>query len=290
MGGQEGRQCADPASDLCPATEPTRDCARRRRAADQDDRRPGPRRARAYARAAGPPVPVRQGARELGRGSRALRGPRARLRRLMQWQDNGFVLAARRHGESSLIVELLTRDHGRHAGLVRGGQSPRRRALLQPGNSVAAHWRGRLPEHLGTLDCELIEAHAARLLDDPDRLAALGAASALLLATLPEREPHADLYRSFAALLGALDSASSWPQAYVTWECGLLAALGFGLDLGSCAATGTNQDLAYVSPRSGRAVSREAGLPYHDKLLPLPAFLWRDELARPVDIVAGLDL
>ena len=103
------------------------------------------------------------------------------------------MLATRRHGESALIVELLTREHGRHAGLVRGGQSPRRRALLQPGNEIAAAWRGRLPEHLGTLDCELIEPHAARFLDDPDRLAALNAAVALLLAALPEREPHAGL-------------------------------------------------------------------------------------------------
>src|SRR5947199_5387091 len=108
----------------------------------------------------------------------------------MEWRDTGFVLATRRHGESALIAELLTREHGRHAGLVRGGQTPRRRALLQPGNAVAAQWRGRLAEHLGTLECELVAAHAARLLDDPDRLAALAAATALLQAALPEREPH----------------------------------------------------------------------------------------------------
>jgi DNA repair protein RecO (recombination protein O) len=243
----------------------------------------------------------------------------------MEWRDVGFVLSARRHGESALIAEFLTREHGRHAGLVRGGQSPRRRALLQAGNAVAATWRGRLPEHLGTFECELAEAHAARLLDDPGRLAALNAAVALLLAALPEREPHPDVYASFAALLGALtptllsrafpladppppagegrvgarsaggsglahDSAPAWVESYVLWECGLLAALGFGLDLGRCAATGTNEDLAYVSPRSGRAVSREAGRPYHDKLLPLPAFLWREAAADPADIVAGLAL
>jgi DNA repair protein RecO (recombination protein O) len=209
----------------------------------------------------------------------------------MEWRDTGFVLSARRHGEHALIVELLTRGHGRHAGLVRGGQSPRRRAVLQPGNAVAACWRGRLPEHLGALDCELVAAYAARLLDDPDRLAALNAAVALLLAALPEHEPHPDLYQAFAGLLAALDSPHSWPQAYVTWECQLLAALGFGLDLARCAATGTNQDLVYVSPRSGRAVSREAGLPYHDKLLPLPAFLWREQAPTdPADIVAGLVL
>jgi DNA repair protein RecO (recombination protein O) len=208
----------------------------------------------------------------------------------MEWRDTGFVLNTRRHGESALIVELLTAEHGRHAGLVRGGQSPRRRALLQPGNLLTASWRGRLPEHLGAFECELVEVHAAQLLDDPDRLAALSAAAALLLAALPEREPHADLYAAFAGLLAALDSPGGWAAAYVRWECRLLAALGFGLDLGHCAATGSSQNLAYVSPRSGRAVSREAGLPYRDKLLPLPEFLWRAASAGPADIVAGLSL
>ena len=212
----------------------------------------------------------------------------------MEWRDKGFVLSARRHGESALIVELLTREHGRHAGLVRGGQMPHRRAVLQPGNSVAARWRGRLPERLGMLDCELIEAHAARFLDDPDRLVALGAATALLLSVLPEREPHEGLYASLAGLLEALDSDHLWAQSYVAWECELLRGLGFGLDLVRCAATGTTDDLAYVSPRSGRAVSRAAGMPYHDKLLPLPGFLWREVPAsRPAsrnEIVAGLAL
>jgi DNA repair protein RecO (recombination protein O) len=207
----------------------------------------------------------------------------------MEWRDTGFVLTGRRHGESALIVELLTAEHGRHAGLVRGGQSPRRRAILQPGNLVSASWRGRLPQHLGTLDCELIDPHAARFLDDPDRLAALGAATSLLLAALPEREPHANLYASLAGLLNALDSGE-WAQSYVAWECDLLAGLGFGLDLGRCAATGASDDLAYVSPRSGRAVSRAAGLPYHDKLLPLPGFLWREAPASQAEIVAGLAL
>src|SRR5579863_7331936 len=131
----------------------------------------------------------------------------------MEWRDTGFVLSARRHGESALIVELLTAEHGRHAGLVRGGQSPRRRALLQPGNLVAATWRGRLPEHLGTLECELVTPHAARLLDDADRLAALAAATALLLAALPERQPHPDIYTLFDGLLTSLDSPSGWASA-----------------------------------------------------------------------------
>ena len=227
----------------------------------------------------------------------------------MEWRDIGFVLAARRHGESGLIAELLTRDHGRHAGLVRGGQSPRRRALFQPANHIVAHWRGRLPEHLGSFDCELVEAHAVWFLDDPDRLAAVTSAIALLLAALPEREPNADLYEAFAALLAALtpftpapasggrlgrghsaESIESWARSYVEWECGLLAALGFGLDLMRCAATGATDDLAFVSPRTGRAVSRAAAAPYRDKLLPLPRFMWRDSPAGRRDISVGLAL
>lgn len=208
----------------------------------------------------------------------------------MEWRDTGFVVAARRHGESGTIVELLTREHGRHLGLVRGGQSPKARAVLQPGNEVAAAWRGRLPEHLGTLACELARAHAARLIDDPDRLAGLAAAAAMVAATLPEREPHSDVFAAFAALLQALDSADIWPARYVEWECRLLAALGFGLDLTQCAATGATTDLAYVSPRSGRAVGRAAGRPYHDKLLRLPGFLWSEAVADGPEIAAGLRL
>jgi DNA repair protein RecO (recombination protein O) len=209
---------------------------------------------------------------------------------LTEWVDAAFVIAVRRHGESGLIVDLLTREHGRHLGLVRGGQSPRRRSMLQPGNAVAATWRGRLPEHLGTFDCELLRANAARLLDEPDRLAALVSATALLAVSLPEREPHADVFAGFAVLIEALDSAADWPARYVGWECGLLRSLGFGLDLTRCAATGATRDLAYVSPRTGRAVSREAGRPYHDKLLPLPEFLQHEAIATKADIAAGLTL
>jgi len=208
----------------------------------------------------------------------------------MQWRDAGFVLAARRHGESALIVELLTREHGRHAGLVRGGQSPKVRAVLQLGNEIAAVWRGRLAEHLGTVACELVRAHAARFLDDPDRLAGLTAAAALIAAALPEREPHPDVFGSFARLLEAIDSGIDWPAHYVGWERDLLAALGFGLDFTGCAVTGATTDLAYVSPRTGRAVSRAAGLPYHDKLLPLPDFLWQDGPASRSQIALGMAL
>jgi DNA repair protein RecO (recombination protein O) len=208
----------------------------------------------------------------------------------MQWQDTGFVLAARRHGESALIVELLTREHGRHAGLVRGGQSPKVRAVLQPGNEVAAAWRGRLNEHLGTMGCELVRAHAARFLDDAGRLAGLTSAAALVGAALPEREPHEDVFASFAQLIEAFDSAVDWPAQYVRWEQDLLGALGFGLDLRCCAVSGAMTDLAYVSPRTGRAVSRTAGLPYRDKLLLLPEFLWRDAPADEAQLVLGMSL
>jgi DNA repair protein RecO (recombination protein O) len=208
----------------------------------------------------------------------------------MEWRDTGFVLAARRHGESAVIVELLTREHGLHAGLVRGGQSQKLRAVLQPGNEVAAIWRGRLAEHLGTILCEMVRPHAARNLDDPDRLAALTAAAAVVAAALPEREPHPDVFASFSALIQTLDSQPSWPARYVYWERDLLAALGFGLDLERCAVTGATSDLGYVSPRTGRAVSRAAGLPYYDKLLALPEFLWRDGAADRHQIALGMKL
>jgi DNA repair protein RecO (recombination protein O) len=208
----------------------------------------------------------------------------------MQWQDVGFVLGARRHGESALIVEFLTREHGRHAGLVRGGQSPKARGMLQPGNEVAATWRGRLDEHLGTIGCELVRAHAARFLDDPGRLAGLTSAVAVVCTALPEREPHGDVYLSLARLIEALDSGVNWPAQYVRWEQELLAALGFGLDLGRCMASGATADFAYVSPRTGRAVSRTVGLPYHDKLLRLPEFLWRDAPADVAQLVLGMTL
>jgi DNA repair protein RecO (recombination protein O) len=208
----------------------------------------------------------------------------------MQWSDAGFVVGSRWHGESGLIVELLTREHGRHLGLVRGGQPPRLRAVLQPGNEVAATWRGRLAEHLGTIACELVCPHAARLLADAERLAGLASAAALVSVTLPEREPHADVFAAFASLLDALDSSDDWPAHYVGWELALLAALGFGLDLSRCAVTGASNGLAYVSPRTGRAVSRQAGQPYHDKLLSLPEFLSRETPADTGQIAAGLRL
>ncbi|MDP6573469.1 MAG: DNA repair protein RecO [Rhodospirillales bacterium] len=190
----------------------------------------------------------------------------------MDWTHDGIVLSARKHGETSAIVTLLTRQKGRHAGLVRGGAGRRQRGVLQPGNLVHAHWRARLPEHLGTLTCELAHAHAAEILHDAPRLAALSAACAVTDAALPEREAHPAVFDGLAALLDAL-VGGSWPSVYVKWELGMLGELGFGLDLSRCAATGSNDDLVYVSPKTGRAVSASAGEPYKDVLLPLPPFL-----------------
>jgi DNA repair protein RecO (recombination protein O) len=189
----------------------------------------------------------------------------------MEWSDEGIVLTVRRHGESAAIVSLLTLGHGRHAGLVRGGASRRMRGFLQPGNGVSATWRARLEEHLGSLTVEPM-ANRAALYDQPGPLAALTAATALVEAALPERAPHPELYHQLAELLEALDRPG-WAETYIRWELRLLADLGFGLDLESCAATGGNDGLAYVSPKSGRAVSLSAGEPWRDKLLPLPLFL-----------------
>jgi DNA repair protein RecO (recombination protein O) len=209
----------------------------------------------------------------------------------MQWDDEGIVLASRAHGERALVVQLLTREHGRHAGLLRGGQSPKTRAHWQIGNRLTVTWRARLAEHLGFITGEVMEAYAARLLDDPLRLAALASATALAASALPEREPHPRAYRLLLHLIEALGADDRWAIAYVEWEIALLEELGFGLDLSSCAATGATEDLVYVSPRSGQAVSEAAGAPYREKLLPLPGFLRRVEARpEPQEVLDGLRL
>ncbi len=190
----------------------------------------------------------------------------------MDWQDDGIVIARRKHGEMSLIVTLLTRAHGLHAGLVRGGAGRRARATYQIGNVVRAVWRARLVEHLGAYRAEPTKAYAASLLDRPRPLAGLGSAAALVEAALAEREPNCEVFDALIALLEAL-AGSGWAAAYARFELALLAALGYGLDLRTCAATGMTEDLVYVSPRTGQAVSREAGAPYAGRLLGLPKFL-----------------
>jgi DNA repair protein RecO (recombination protein O) len=208
----------------------------------------------------------------------------------MEWQDHGIVLAERRHGESGAIVSLLTVEHGRHAGRVRSTQSARTRGVFVPGNLVLASWRARLDEHLGTFTAELVTPFAARVLDDPARLACLASACALTDLTLPEREPHP---RAFAALQALMETAArpDWAAAYVRWELDLLAELGFGLDFRNCAVTGVTDDLGFVSPRTGRAVSVAASGPWRDRLLALPRFLVDPAAApSPADLRAGLAL
>ncbi len=208
----------------------------------------------------------------------------------MDWSDEGIVLSMRPHGESGLVASLLTRAHGRHAGFVAGGGSRRARAVWQPGNLVEVAWRARLSEQLGNYSGELREPNAARALDDASELAGLSAACAVIDAALPEREPHPAIFEGFHAFLGALGHPG-WPVIYVHLELGLLQELGFGLDLEKCAATGATEDLAYVSPKTGRAVSRAAAGPYKEKLLELPAFLSTGGLPSDDDqLLKGLDL
>lgn len=209
----------------------------------------------------------------------------------MEWSDTGIVLRARRHGEAHAIIDLLTREHGRHAGLVRGGAGRRLRPALEPGNEVAAVWRARISENLGVYSVEPTGSRAALVLNSPRRLAALSAACAVACEALPEREPHAPAFRALTVLLDALEDDEVWPVLFVKWELGLLRELGYGLALEDCAVTGRTDSLTHVSPRSGRAVCAEVAEPYKEKLLVLPAFL-RDAAAEATDadLVAGLAL
>jgi DNA repair protein RecO (recombination protein O) len=191
---------------------------------------------------------------------------------MIEWRDDGIVLSARAHGEDAAVVQLLTRARGRYAGLARGAQSKRQRGIFQPGNRVDAAWRARLPDHLGNLTCELLNSPAARLFDHPARLDALSAAMGVAEHALPERTAHPAAFEGTAALLDALHG-DHWAEALVHWELLLLREVGFGLDLTQCAGGGPNDQLAYVSPRTGRAVSLSKGEPYGDKLLSLPGFL-----------------
>jgi len=190
----------------------------------------------------------------------------------MEWTDEGIVLGVRRHGESGAIVELLTRSHGRHLGLVRGGAGSRMRPLLQPGNGVRAVWRARLDEHLGYYAVEGIRLRAATVLASSH--AVYGVTHlASLVRLLPERDPHQDIYDMLDRTLDDLDDVGDAAVHLVKFELAMLAELGFGLDLETCAATGGTSDLIYVSPKSGSALSRQAGEPWRDRLLRLPPFL-----------------
>ena len=209
----------------------------------------------------------------------------------MQWSDEAVILSVRPHGDTQAVAEVLTRDHGRHLGLVYGGRSRKLRPVLQTGNHVDVVWRARLSEQLGAFVIEPRRAFGVEAMDDAAALAGLSSICALAR-ILPERDPHPNLYEVTMFVLGFLDDPSVWPALLVRWELALLDELGFGLDLKTCASTGTTDDLVFVSPKSGRAVSQTAGEPYKDRLLVLPPFLKgrADRTVEPADIKAGLAL
>jgi DNA repair protein RecO (recombination protein O) len=193
----------------------------------------------------------------------------------MEWRDEGIILGARKHGETSVILEAMTRAHGRHLGLVRGGRSRKQQPLLQAGNRVDLIWRARLDEHLGTFQAEPLELNAARLFDSAVAVYGLQTLAAHLR-LLPERDPHAGLYEMLGLMIEHLDDPEMAGELVVRFELLVLDELGFGLDLTQCAATGARSDMAYVSPKTGRAVSRAAGAPWASRMLALPAFLLGD--------------
>lgn len=205
---------------------------------------------------------------------------------MIEWRDEGVVLVVRPHGESSAIADLFTAVHGRHAGVVRGGVSRRMRPVLQPGSLLSVTWRARLDEHLGAFVVEPLRTSAA-LMSDRAALAALNAVTSLLHFCLPERDPHPELYGRTRALLDVLQG-DGWPGDYLRWELRLLDELGYGLDLSGCAVTGTTEDLAFVSPRTGRAVSRGAAGDWAERLLPLPPGMLSEGPAGPAEVAEGM--
>lgn len=190
----------------------------------------------------------------------------------MHWSDQAVILSVKKHGETSALVRVLAREHGVFGGVVRGGSSKANKGIYQPGNRVDCVWNARLSEQLGSLKAELRSAVAAYIMNDAGKLAALASACALIESALPERHPYPKLFDACASFLQILPENPTWQQGYIRLELSILAESGFGLDLSHCAATGATEDLIYVSPKSGRAVSREAGEPYKEKLLKLPAF------------------
>jgi len=207
----------------------------------------------------------------------------------LSWQDSGIILSLRPHGENGGIVSLLTKRHGRAAGYVYGITSSRVRGMLEIGNLVAAQWTAKTHDQLGTYTIELDTSFAGNIINSPVKLTALQSACALADKTLPEHESHPGVYEGLLALLAAFDE-EVWPAVYIFWEIALLRELGFGLDFSKCVATGATENLRFVSPKSGCAVSAEAAEPYKDVMLPLPPFLRGEARLEPSDILDGLKL
>lgn len=207
----------------------------------------------------------------------------------MEWRDQGILLASRPHGEAAAIIEVFTPLKGRHAGVVRGGASRKMTPVLQPGAQVDVTWKARLEDHIGAFTVEPVRSRAAASMGDRVALAGLNAVTSLLLFCLPEREAHGRLYGQTEALLDLLGQGQVWPLAYLKWEMALLDEMGFGLDLSECAVLGRQaNDLSFISPRTGRAVSRAGAGEWADKLLPLPAPLLGEGVCSDAEIVEGL--
>ncbi len=207
----------------------------------------------------------------------------------MEWRDEGVLLSVRSHGESSAIIEVFAAQHGRHLGVVRGGASRRMAPVLQPGAQLSVTWRARLDDHIGVFVVEPLRSRTA-VLGDRLALAGLSAVCALLQVALAERQAHHDLWIASTQLLDTILVAADWPLHYLRWEMRLLDDLGFGLDLATCAITGGREDLAYVSPKTGRAVSRAAAGDWAPRLLPLPMALLGQGPASSREIAQGLAL
>jgi DNA repair protein RecO (recombination protein O) len=205
----------------------------------------------------------------------------------MDWREDGVLLSMRPHGESSAIIEVFTSGHGRHFGVVRGGASRKRAADLQTGAQLSLAWRARLGDQIGVFVAEPVASRAA-VLDSPLALAGLTSACALLHLGLAERDPHPMLYGRTLALLDAMAAGVEWLGDYLRWEMLLLDEIGFGLDLSRCAVTGARDDLAFVSPRTGRAVSRGAAGDWAPRLLPLPQVLMGQGPVTPCDAAQAL--
>lgn len=205
----------------------------------------------------------------------------------MDWQDEGVLIAMRAHGEASAIIEVFTAAHGRHAGVVRGGASRKQAAIMQPGTQLSVAWRARLEDHLGSFTVEPLQSRAG-LMGDRLALAGLTAVCAMLRVSLPEREAHPLLWRATMALLAAMEHDPDWPALYLRWEVTLLEELGFGLDLTRCAVTGSRDDLVFVSPKSGRAVSQAGAGDWAERLFPLPQCLMGQGPAASDEIAQGL--
>jgi DNA repair protein RecO (recombination protein O) len=209
-----------------------------------------------------------------------------------RWNDQGIVLGVRGHGEGGAVATLLTERHGKYAGYVHGGHSSQRlRAQLQPGTLAQVEWSAQTIEQLGTFSIEDSQSVNPAFLDDAAALCALQSVCALTDRSVPERESHPALFAGTSAFLGVLGYGRNvWGAALVFWELALLREMGFGLDLSKCVATGETEDLHYVSPKSGGAVSEGAAGQYKDRLLPLPGFLRGEGQASEADILAGLKL